>query len=62
MPVIKKQLTPGEKRRNTNLAKDPDFYKKLGKKGGAKSPVRPFADKDKARAAVNKRWAQRKAK
>lgn len=35
--------TPGQKRRDTILAKDPDFYKRIGGKGGDKGG-RPFRD------------------
>lgn len=51
--------TQGEKARDTLLASDPNHYQKAGSKGGKNSPVRPFKDPAKARAAVNARWAKR---
>lgn len=38
-----------------------DHYKKIGAIGGSKSPG-AFKNRELARAAVNKRWANRKAK
>lgn len=53
--------TQGEKARDTLLASDPNHYQKAGSKGGKNSPVRPFKDPAKARAAVNARWAKKRA-
>lgn len=53
--------TQGEKARDTLLANDPNHYQKAGSKGGKNSPVRPFKDPAKARAAVNARWAKKRA-
>lgn len=53
--------TQGEKARDTLLASDPKHYQKAGSKGGKNSPVRPFTDPEKARAAVNARWAKKRA-
>lgn len=53
--------TQGEKARDTLLANDPNHYQKAGSKGGKNSPVRPFTDPEKARAAVNARWAKKRA-
>lgn len=47
------------RRRDAYLAKDPDHYKKLGKKGG-KSGGRPFRDNpEAAKKAINKRWGKK---
>lgn len=51
--------TQGQKARDTLLANDPDHFKKAGSKGGKKSGNRPFKDPERARAAVNARWAKR---
>lgn len=51
--------TQGEKARDTLLAKNPDHFKKAGSAGGKKSTNRPFKDPERARAAVNARWAKR---
>lgn len=53
--------TQGEKARDTLLANDPDHFKKAGSRGGKKSTNRPFKDPAKARAAVNARWAKKRA-
>lgn len=50
--------TQGEKARDTLLKNDPKHYSKAGSKGGKNSPVRPFKDPERARAAVNARWAK----
>lgn len=42
----------------TNLKKDPDYYKKIGSKGGKNSTHRPMRDPDYARKLVNLRWAK----
>ncbi len=51
----------GDKIRETLLNRDPEHFKKAGRKGGQKSTNRPFKDPAKARAAVNARWAKRNA-
>lgn len=51
--------TKGDKIRETLLKRDPDHFKKAGSKGGKKSTYRPFKDPERARAAVNARWAKR---
>lgn len=51
--------TKGDKIRETLLKRDPDHFKKAGSKGGKKSTNRPFNDPERARAAVNARWAKR---
>lgn len=53
--------TQGEKARDTLLAKNPDHFKQAGSKGGKKSGNRPFKDPERARAAVNARWAKKRA-
>lgn len=40
--------------RDKQLKKDPDYYKKLGSKGGKKSTNRPFKDTDFAKQAGSK--------
>lgn len=39
----------------------PNYWEEISKKGGKKSPNRPFKDPEKARAAVNARWAKFRA-
>jgi len=42
----------GLKARDKNLARDPDFYKRIGSKGGSKTGIKGFAvNRDLARAA-----------
>ena len=53
--------TQGQKARDTLLAKNPDHFKNAGSKGGKKSGNRPFKDPERARAAVNARWAKKRA-
>lgn len=59
----------GKKTAEKNVARDPDFYKKIGAKGGRKSKPtnRPFAkDRELARKAAKKgletRWGKRHEK
>lgn len=51
--------TKGDKIRETLLKRDPDHFKKIGRKGGLKSAHRPFKDPAIARAAAKARWANR---
>lgn len=53
--------TKGEKIRETLLKRDPEHFAKAGSKGGKKSTHRPFKDPERARAAVNARWAKKRA-
>ncbi len=51
--------TKGDKIRETLLKRDPDHFKKAGSKGGKNSTNRPFkGNSERARAAVNARWAK----
>lgn len=55
-PVKIDVRTSGEKRRDSILSKDPDFYKNIGKKGG-NNGGRPFRDiPGLADKAIAKRW------
>lgn len=50
--------TPGEKRRDTIMAKDPNFYKNIGREGG-KNGGRPFRDiPGMAKKAGHAKWAK----
>lgn len=50
--------TPEGRRKaaETNRKKDPDYYKKIGAKGGQNSSHRPMKDPKFASKAVKKRW------
>lgn len=66
---VTKEITPaqkidvrtvGQKRRDTLLAEDPDYFKRLGHKGG-KNGGRPFKSIDGlAKKAADKRWHSNK--
>lgn len=51
-----KELTPDQRRAQTRMKKDPDFYKKIGSKGGKNNPKK--FNSDSGKAAVQARWAK----
>lgn len=44
----------------TNKQRDPDYYKKLGSKGGKNSTYRPMKDPEVASKMAQKRWDEKK--
>jgi len=57
------ELTAGQKRAKKILERDPDHFKKAGKKGGAGSNKGGFSQvPGLAKEAINKRWAKERAK
>jgi general stress protein YciG len=55
--------TDGRRRSvETNLAKDPDYYKKLAKRGGQNSTHRPMRDPEYAREMARRSAIVRRAK
>lgn len=59
------ELTPGQKRAKTVMARDPDYYKKLGRRGGKTAQelhpyIARFRDRDVARKASQKGLEERR--
>lgn len=53
------ELTPDQRRAQTRLAKNPNFYKEIGSKGGKNNKTK--FNSDTAKAAVAARWAKKRA-
>lgn len=49
-------LTPDQRRAQTRMKNDPDFYKKIGRKGGKNNPKK--FNSERGKAAVEARWAK----
>jgi general stress protein YciG len=57
--MAEEQLTPDQRRARTRMEKDPDFYKKIGSKGGKNNKTK--FNSESAKAAVEARWAKKRA-
>ena len=58
-----KELTPAQKRVKKLLARDPDHFRKAGKKGGAASKTGGFKEvPGLAKRAIEKRWENERKK
>jgi general stress protein YciG len=53
------KLTPDQRRAQTRLKNNPNFYKEIGSKGGKNNKTK--FDSERAKAAVNARWAKHRA-
>ena len=54
------ELTPDQRRAQTRMKNDPDFYKKIGSKGGKNNPKK--FNSESGKAAVAARWAKHREK